>query len=287
MSILFRVDSSAKIGLGHLMRCLVLAKQYKKHRITFCSYEIDETIVHNNGYNLIKLKTKNIDEFILHVKKNNPSLVIIDTYEIKYQAEKMLKQTSACTLMVLDDTYQKHYADILLNHNIYAKKKLYKNKIPAFCKLHCGKKYTLIRDEFKKEKNKIHTKNGVFLALGGSDAKNLTLKILKKLPTSLHVKVVTTSTNQNLDKLVNYAKKYKNISLHVNSKNIAKLMNKSSFAIISPSVIAHEALYLKLPFLAIKTAKNQAYMYEYLKQKGFTCIDNLDELNIDEIKSYL
>ena len=35
MNIAFRVDSSSKIGLGHLMRCFVLAEQYKNNNVIF------------------------------------------------------------------------------------------------------------------------------------------------------------------------------------------------------------------------------------------------------------
>jgi UDP-2,4-diacetamido-2,4,6-trideoxy-beta-L-altropyranose hydrolase len=43
-------------------------------------------------------------------------------------------------------------------------------------------------------------------------------------------------------------------------------MNKSDLAIITPSVISHEAMFLGLPFIAIKTADNQEIMYQYLRQ---------------------
>ena len=55
-------------------------------------------------------------------------------------------------------------------------KKKYKNKVPKHCKLRCGAKYTLLRDEFwklkKKKKKRVKKKiKQYFLGLGGADHK--------------------------------------------------------------------------------------------------------------------
>ena len=44
-------------------------------------------------------------------------------------------------------------------------------------------------------------------------------------------------------------------------------MANSKFGIITPSVISYEAIYMKLPFVAIKTAKNQKDVAMYLKKR--------------------
>jgi UDP-2,4-diacetamido-2,4,6-trideoxy-beta-L-altropyranose hydrolase len=49
---------------------------------------------------------------------------------------------------------------------------------------------------------------------------------------------------------------------------VAKLLHQSRFAIISASTLAHEVLFMGVPFLAIKTADNQADMYHYLTALG-------------------
>lgn len=283
MKILIRVDSSSSIGLGHLMRCLVLAKQYKNDKITFFSHEIDEKLVQNSGYELIKLASKKIEDFIKAAKKQQPDLIIVDSYKIGYKEEKRLKEELTCKILVFDDTYKKHYADILLNHNIYANKSLYKNKVPAFCELRCGKKYTLIDENFKKERQKKHKKEGVLVCLGGSDPKNITLQVLKILPLTLPIKVATTSTNKHLEKLVAYSKTDKLITLHINT-SIPKLMNGSLFGIITPSTIAHEALFMELPFIAIQTATNQRYMYKYLQQNDYQVLNSADSTFKKQLK---
>lgn len=277
MNILFRADSSSTIGTGHIMRDLVLAKQYSDDKTVFATQELDGNINHKikeAGYNLEILESNNLKELIELVKKHSIDLVVIDHYGIDYKYEKKLKKKTGVEILSFDDTYEKHHCDILLNHNISADKKKYKDLVPKSCELRCGSKYTLLRDEFIEEKktkvknNKVKT---VFVAMGGADYSNINIKILKVLGKfdNLKVNLVTTTANKNLEELKEYVKEMKRINLHVNSNKIAKLMAKSDFAIVTPSVTLNEIYFMEIPFIAIKTAQNQDYMYRYLKKKKY------------------
>ncbi len=284
MNILFRTDSSSQIGTGHIMRDLVLAKQYPNSNITFATRELDGNINHKikeAGYKTGILKTNDLEELDSLVKELNIDMIIIDHYSIGFDFEKQLSTlNSQPSIMVLDDTYEKHYCDILLNHNISADKKRYKNLVPKNCELRCGSKYTLLREEFYKEKKKIKRKKqfsnpnsqiSIFIAMGGADTAKLNipiLKILKKLD-NIKVTLVTTSSNNNLNILQNYCKNKKWINLHIDSNKIAKLMRKSDFGIITPSVTANELYFMNIPFVAIKTADNQKDMVKFLKNKKY------------------
>jgi len=277
-NILIRADSSSTIGTGHVMRDMVLAKQYKSAKITFATQDLDGNIndkIKQNGYEITILKSNDINELDKLIKKLNIDLLIIDHYKIDYKKEKKIKQQNKnITILSFDDTYNKHYCDILLNHNIYAKKKKYKNKVPKGCDIRCGAKYTLLRDEFSKEKNIIYKKNKkftFFIAMGGADTSNLNIEILKLLKIFKNIKVnlVTTTANKNIKKLQKYCANKKWIILHINSKKIAQLMKKSDYGIITPSVTANEMYFLNKPFLAIQTASNQKFMAKYLKKKNY------------------
>ena len=93
-------------------------------------------------------------------------------------------------------------------------------------------------------------------------------KVRKKNKKNIKINIVSTNANKNLEKLKDYCKNKKWINLNINSKQIAKLMSESNFAIVTPSVTVNEVHYLGLPIIAIKTAKNQIYMYKYLKKYG-------------------
>jgi UDP-2,4-diacetamido-2,4,6-trideoxy-beta-L-altropyranose hydrolase len=289
MNIVFRADSSSTIGTGHIMRDLVLAQRYenKGHSIIFATQDLQGNMNHKiieAGYELNILKSNDIEELDELIKKLKIDMIVIDHYGIDYDFEKKLKiKNPTLKILSFDDTYEKHYCDILLNHNISADKKRYKNLVPKRCKLRCGSKYILLRDEFIKEKKKLKSKKPskkfkIFIAMGGADTANLNIKILHVLKKYKNIKVhlVTTLANQNLKELEKYCKDKKWIKLHINSDKIAKLMAKSSFAIISPSVTANEAFFMELPFIAIKTADNQNDMYKYLKQKKFFVLKEFD-----------
>ena len=289
-NILFRADSSSFIGTGHIMRDLVLAKQYKTENIIFAVRELNRNInykIDEHGYSKVVLKTNDFEELDKIIKKLNIDMIIIDHYEINYDFEKKIKESNPnLKIFVFDDTYEKHFCDILLNHNISADERKYQNLVPKDCELRCGSKYTLLRDEFleaKKQKNSIKKdkKNKtIFIAMGGADHSNINIDILnvvnkvrKKNNKKIKVNIVSTNANKNLEKLKDYCKNKKWIDLHINSKQIAKLMIESDFVIVTPSVTVNEVYYLELPIIAIKTAENQIDMYEFLKKHKCHVLD--------------
>lgn len=278
-NILFRADSSSTIGTGHIMRDLVLAKQYPKDNIIFATQELSGNINHKiseAGYNIKTLKSNGIKELDKLIKKLDIDILVIDHYGIDYNFEKELKtKNSTLKILSFDDTYEKHHCDILLNHNISANKKKYKNLVPKNCELRCGKKYTLLRDEFIKEKKK----KTIFLAMGGADHSNINIKILKVLKKFNNIKVnlVTTNANKNLEELQQYIKNKSWIKLHINSTKIAKLMKKSDFAIITPSVTLNEIYFMNIPFIAIQTASNQKDMYDFIKKEKLIALKKFNK----------
>lgn len=280
------------------MRDLVLAKKFSKDQIIFATQDLEGNINHKikeSNYNIEILNNNNFEELNKLIKKLNIDMIIIDHYEINYDFEKKLKeQNSKLKIFVFDDTYEKHYCDILLNHNIYADEKKYTNLVPKDCELKCGTNYTLLREEFleaKKQKQTIKKENRLktlFIAIGGADHKNLNITILKNIKIvckkNIKVNLVTTTANRNLEKLKRYCKDKEWINLHINSKEVANLMNQSNFAIITPSVTANEAYFLDLPFIAIKTAKNQKQMYKFLKRNNYFILKKFNESGL---KKYL
>jgi len=271
-----------------------LAKEFKDDNVVFATQDLKGNLnqkIKDEAYKIELLKSNDFEELNRLIKKLNIDLLIIDHYKIDYKFEKKLKkENKKLKILSFDDTYEKHYCDILLNHNIYADKKKYKNKTPKNCELRCGSKYTLLRDEFlevknQKERNIEKTKT-IFLALGGADHKNLNIKVLKTIEktfkSSFKVNLVTTNANKNLKKLKDYCANKSWVNLQINSKEIANLMWQSSFAIITPSVTANEVYYLDIPFIAIKTAKNQKEMYKYLLKNGYNIIKNFDSKKLEE-----
>ena len=292
MNVLFRADSSSTIGTGHIMRDLVLAEQYVNSNIIFATQDLSGNINHKiieKNYNIEILNSNSSKELNILIKTLDIDVLIIDHYGIDYDFEKKLKTNNPrLKLFVFDDTYQRHYCDILLNHNVYGDSSKYKNLVPHNCELRCGSEYTLLRDEFTIEKkrgrqNKKDKSNlNIFISMGGSDYSNVNtqiLGVLKKFE-NIHIHVVTTIANIHLKSLKYYLKDLKNATLHINTNQISKLMNKADLAIITPSVTINEILYLNIPFIAIKTANNQVYMYDYLIENNYMVSKSFNHIEL-------
>ena len=284
MNLLIRADSSSQIGLGHIMRDLVLAQRYPDANITFACQDLSGHSMDRIPYPVHILKSNDPKELIELINAQKIEMVIFDHYGIDVAFEKEIKEATGIIIMSLDDTYEKHHCDILLNHNISANKNRYKGLVPTYCELQCGSDYTLIRDEFKNEKNVQREKiYDIFIAMGGADTANITPEILKTLGEGLRVCVVTTTSNAHLSELESYVNEKKNITLYINSNDVAKLLHQSRFAIITPSVMVHEVLFMEIPFVAIKTADNQEDMVAYLKNNGLDTVSYFEKGSFDSL----
>jgi len=262
---IFRVDFGSDIGLGHLMRSLVYAKEFNE--VIYISKSNQKELL---PYPLITIKDE--EEFFSHVKKLQPKEVIVDNYAFTLEYQKEFKKLFPdIKLSCFDDEYKEYFCDEIINHNISAD--ITKYKQPHKVKIIPP----LIRDEFKTEKQKKRDKiYDFFIALGGADTQNLTATIIKSLPKEKKICAVTTTANKYLKELEQIANEYSNVDLHVNTHEFAKLLHQSKFAIITPSVIVHEVLFMQIPFCAIKTASNQDDIYNYLKQHGYTVMEEFD-----------
>jgi len=275
MKTLIRADSSSQIGIGHIMRDLVLAQRLGGE-IHFACLALEGNIIDQIPYNVYTLTNNTPEELIKLIQSEEFARVVFDHYDIDEYFEQKIKEATGVEIISLDDTYQKHHCDILLNHNLYADPKKYDSLVPSKCILWCGGKHTLIRDEFHAEKKITREKiYDILIAMGGADAANQIGGILKTLSDDECIAILTTSANAHLDALRTYALTHPNLHLFINSDNIAQIMNQSKKAILTPSGILHEAIFMGLPFIANQSAPNQDDMVKYLKANGYSVRENL------------
>ncbi len=268
MKVLFRSDSSSEIGLGHIKRDLIFAKQYED--VSFACLDLEGSLIDEIPYPVFELESESIYELISLIKGKKFELLIIDHYGINADDEKLIKYETGVKILSFDDEVKPHYCDILLNVNAYAKADDYKGLVPFKCELRCGFSYALIRDEFykesKQEREKIYD---YFVCLGATDLKNLSIDVVLDLPKGKKIALATSSANKNLSKLKIFSSENPNVKLFIDDDNLAKLMNESDKLIISASSLVNEALILKANFKALCLSKNQQKISAWLVQKGY------------------
>jgi UDP-2,4-diacetamido-2,4,6-trideoxy-beta-L-altropyranose hydrolase len=300
MNIGFRVDSSTRIGLGHLSRCIFIAEKLKrKNKIFFISRNLPGNMFSQvkDKFSLVKLKRikgykftkkahdllnnlgilekKDYLETLSYIKKYKIDVLIIDHYSITQIYKKLIKKSIKYLIVIDDFINKKHFADLYINNNFLntKEKKKIKNLNPK-SRLALGSEYLLLNQKFNilKQRVKVRKKiKRILVFFGSIDPSSETekaIEALKKIP-DIEVIIITTKSNpriKNLIKIVNEEEKFK-IFTDINNYKFGLLMLASDIAIGSCGVNLLERLYLGLPSLVISTAKNQITSSLNLKKK--------------------
>jgi UDP-2,4-diacetamido-2,4,6-trideoxy-beta-L-altropyranose hydrolase len=320
VKIFFRVDSSAKIGSGHVMRCLTLAEALCKKGayVKFISRDHPGNINHLiikagfqvNILNQPKLKSKKVkneyenwlgiseiidaQETIKEIKNQEPDWLIVDHYSLSEKWEKELRQYVKKIFIIDDIANRKHDCDLILDQNWFKNMETrYKSFVPVTCIGLLGPKYALLRPEFAYFRKKFNPRNEivkrVFVFFGGSDPHNLTSMTIKALsnPELAHLKVevVIGDNNPHEDEILNLIKSIKNINFHKQVSNIASIMSKTDFSIGGGGVNLWEKVCLGLPSMVISLSENQKVQLSDLKNEEIIhFIGDVSIVNTDIIK---
>ena len=313
--VVFRVDSSAQIGSGHLIRCLTLAEGIRSSggKCTFICREfpgnmIDEIVrrgflVHRLPYESSLIDSKynysyeswlgvdwNQDaiETITCLRGDVPDWLVIDHYGIDRKWETVIR-TLCRRIMVIDDiANRRHSADILLDQN-YEDYGRYKSLINKESQLLLGPRYALLRPEYKKCRDLKIKKNKsvkrVLIYFGLSDSFNLTIKSLRALCDSgldsLDVDIIISHSYNNLDLLRKISCVRGRVTIHSFMPHLADLMLSSDLAIGAGGVTSWERICLSLPSLVVTTAENQVPISNILHSKGLINLLGRSEI-VDE-----
>lgn len=275
MNVVIRTDASIKIGSGHVMRCLTLARQLKRHNInvTFICRDVEGNYIDflkQEGIEVVTLsnsKDLKSDAFetIHNVKRIGVvHLLIVDHYGIDEKWEVMLRPY-VDKIMVIDDlANRKHDCDLLLDQNYYENlNDRYSNLVPSNCSLLLGPKYVLLRDEFLKRNLRERTgkiKN-ILIFFGGTDPTDETTKAIKALEhldeDFYIVDVIVGATNPNGDPIKKLCDSLPNFNYYCQVHNMADFMKRADLMIGAGGAITWERCLLQLPSITVTIAENQ------------------------------
>ena len=300
MRVVFRVDSSTQMGIGHLMRCIVLADELKQkgHQITFVCRLLSGCMISIIKHNVIKLtndeKFQSNDLYLnwlgvtqeqdaeqtIAAIRANVDLVVVDSYSLDEKWHKKLRSYTKRILVIDDLSYRKFDCDILLNQNLGVKKEDYRDKVPGNCELLLGCDYALLRPEFVKLREKALEKRkntkgieNVLISMGGSDIDNITYEVLQQIDNDINIIVVLGESSPYNAMIVDYAKD-KNIKIIINANNMAELMVEADLAIGAGGSTSWERCCLGLPTLLYVFAENQRAIANNLESIGAIIIVN-------------
>lgn len=296
MKIFIRADGGKDIGLGHVMRMLVLATELQKDNevIFICkdklSNKFDAGIkkIKECNFPVINISESNyIDEIIDIQNKYNADLLITDSYDVDGDYFTKLKSHFRITGYVDDVNKCKMDVDFIINQNINACDLNYSDTVISNTKLFLGTEYCMLRDEFRKAyKNKILREDvkDILLTLGGMDNDDNTGKVLEKIKNcskNIHVVIGSAFEKEFVKKIYDLLENYENIYVYENA-NMAELMLKCDIAISACGSTLYELCAMKVPAIGIILAENQKYVAEKMKDMSLI----FDSFNVENIENY-
>jgi UDP-2,4-diacetamido-2,4,6-trideoxy-beta-L-altropyranose hydrolase len=266
MKILLRCNAGNKYGLGHLVRCIALAKtlEDKTHDIFFIiktdnKHRINDFLseegVSIKKYIFLKENlSKDDDVFtIINHYKNGFSFLILDHYEHDLQYQKKIFEAGIKWAQFDYKAEEQILANIVINGNISATKEMYRNiKLPGTL-LCVGYEYAILRTKFLNQLANPQ-KNKILIALGGGIYPDEVIEMIQFTVKDYKFSYEVVSNDDRLRKKLS---NYKNATLHINTSNVLPVYKKCSVAIVAGGVTTFELAALNIPLIIVPFAENQ------------------------------
>lgn len=302
MKVAFRADASALMGTGHVMRCLTLADELKRHgaQTCFVSRHMPEHLremlaAKGHGFKALNsppvaatmddlahaawlgtTQAADAQDAINALSDQSWDWLVVDHYALDERFESALRQITRKILVIDDIADRRHDCNVLLDQNFYADMDVrYMGKVPEHCILLLGPRYALLRQEFRQFRERLRPRNGsvqrILIFFGGVDAENYTGKAISVLASiggkELYVDVVIGAQHPQRD-LIEASCAEHRFNCHVQTSRMAELMAAADLAIGAAGSATWERCCLGLPALIVSLADNQTKIAQGLDLLG-------------------
>ena len=260
MKVLIRADGGCNIGMGHIMRMLVLADKLKAFSevVFVCrkngEFETGVRFIEAYGYPVF---TVNGEAIIDELAGIGGDCLITDSYDVDESYFRRTGDIFGKTGYMDDLNKVRISTDFIINQNIYARDLGYEKYEGTVLLL--GTQYALLRDEFRglpARKMKRNVKS-VLVTLGGSDPQNLTEKLALKLGRAfprITFHIIAGPSFIHVDSLE--AAAGENIVIHREPK-MSALMMQCDAAVSACGSTVYELCACGTPIIGVITADNQ------------------------------
>ncbi len=287
----FRVDASESMGMGHAMRCAVLANAFASAgcQCVFLSNKTSLFLIAENSLIPFPCESVSSEEgggevgeihsiikLLTHYTSN---ILVIDGYHFgKSYLDSICqeaKKSGVCVVLMDDENNRGDLSvDFLINASISAFSMGYSLSCPKG-RLLLGPEFTLLRDEFRRtESYSLKERNSLLITMGGADPANVSLELLDALlkedSLTMPLVVVTGKAFKHVDKVGRYADQHPHrVTHHHDCQRMSDLMRGARLAIAAAGSTVNELIAMRVPSLLCIVAQNQLITAHAQAQRGW------------------
>ncbi len=273
--ILIRADGNETLGMGHLMRCMSIARALEKENakcVFLVAQEQAGVYVKEKGFACEVLNTDYRDmeaEFpVLEAltTKYLPKCWLVDSYQITQEYLSGLRETAP--VFYMDDMGENVYeADGLINYNVYGQDLGYESKCPADMQLLLGAGYAPVKSEFLSTEYRLRDKvRNILITMGGSDKLNIAGSLcqclLDSLPEEICITVICGRFNSHLEELNQLQSKESRIRILVDVPDMWNRMREADIAVSAAGSTMYELSAMGVPTVCCYYVENQRRIAE-------------------------
>ncbi|MBC98973.1 MAG: UDP-2,4-diacetamido-2,4,6-trideoxy-beta-L-altropyranose hydrolase [Halobacteriovoraceae bacterium] len=313
--VLFRVDSGKHIGLGHLIRCLSIAKALDPSRfeVTFaCRKHVESNysfFFTNTPFSLIELSSSSINASIGSLAYNSWlgvseledfeetflrlenfeqkfDFIVIDHYALGLKWEQKAINFTKKLIAIDDLGNRKHVAHCVIDPNFGSFEDKFKGSVEDYTKLYLGAKYSILKEGFSLVREKSVNSNlekkleKVLINLGGSgDLSRLEILIDSLKRTRFKGHFVVLVNNKKFVDNRNRFEKDERFSFVDFIDDMVPFLSEFDLVIGAAGGSFWERGCLGVPSVLLKVAENQNVVTDSLKNRFPELVfDNINQM---------
>ncbi|NSX08980.1 UDP-2,4-diacetamido-2,4,6-trideoxy-beta-L-altropyranose hydrolase [Pseudomonas lini] len=312
MRVMIRVDASSLIGIGHIARCLTLAKVLRKQgaHVAFACRLLP-------GHRLDRLRADGFETFALPERypgedpqqaiesmlpweadiaalgqalESHPAFdwIIADHYGLDHHWQTAARRW-APRIAAVDDLATRQYSvDLLLNQNLSGTPEAYASLLTPDCQTLLGPRFAMLRDEFCCPAIEVKPRaRRVLVNFGGFDAAMQTHHAMLALADfhDLEIDFVAGADNPAWEQMQSLAEYRPNWRLHSFVCDFYRLMSEVDLFIGAGGGTSWERAAMGLPTICIAVSNNQQANGEVMAASGaHVFMGNREQVSVEQLR---